>query len=96
MKLNINIKIINNFIWRYNANLDNLVNNEFKETKEKISVLKSSVIEIINQLNNFNKILYSYYELYYNVISNLDIKKRNYSLLQKVVWKNIMIILLEG
>ena len=64
--------------------IDHIRNNELKDTKEKIYELKLIVNNMIYQLNNLNKNLDTYFEVYNNIISNFDINKKNYSLIQNV------------
>jgi len=53
-----------------------------KDTKEAIIELKSIVNGMINILNKFHKNLDTYFEIFDNIISNFDTKKRNYSFIQ--------------
>ena len=57
---------------------------ELKDTKEKIYQLKTIVNEMIYQLNHLNKNLDTYFEVYDNIISSYDIKKRNNFILQNI------------
>ena len=63
---------------------NNIKERELKDAKEKIYQLKTIVNGMIYQLNHLNKNLDNYFELYYNIVSNYDIKKRNYCLIQNI------------
>ncbi len=56
----------------------NSMKNELTDTKEKILKLKAIINDIMFKLNNLNKNLDNYFEIYYNLISNFDINKKNY------------------
>ena len=58
-------------------NINDDGNNGLNDTKEKIYKLKSFINGMINQLNNLNKNLDTYFEIYNNIISNFDINKKN-------------------
>ena len=60
---------------------------DLSDTKEKIYELKTTINNMINQFNNLNRNLDTYFEIDNNIISNFDKKKRNYSTIQNV---NIM------
>jgi len=68
-------------------NIDNIRNNELKDTKEKIYHMKTVINRMINHLNKLNKNLDTYFEIYNNLISNFNKDKINYSLIQNI--KNI-------
>ena len=57
---------------------------EINDTKEKIFELKTIVTGMINQLNQLNNYLDTYFEIYNNIICNFDKNRINYSLLQNV------------
>ena len=63
---------------------NNLKNKELKDTREKIFQLKTIINGMIYQLNQLNKSLDAYFEIFYNIISNYDIKKRNYYIIQNI------------
>ena len=63
---------------------NNIGESESKDTKEKIFQLKTVVNGLIYQLNHLNKNLDTYFEIYDNIISSYNIKKKNYFLLQNV------------
>ena len=58
-------------------------NQELRDAKEKIYQLKTIINGMIYQLNNFNKNLDTYFDIY-DTVSNFDINKRNYYLLENV------------
>ena len=62
--------------------IDLIKNHDIKDTKDKIVELKSIVSGMFNILNKLNKNLDTYFEIFDNIISNFDTKKRNYSLIQ--------------
>ena len=64
--------------------IDKIRNNQLKDIKDKIYGLKTIINGMINQLNNLNKNLDIYFEIYDNIISNFDKEKRNYSLIENV------------
>ena len=64
--------------------LDILLTEELKDTREYINKLKMTINGMIYQLNNLNKNLDIYFDIYYNIVSNLDKKKRNYFLIKNV------------
>ena len=57
---------------------------ELKYINEKLSNLKAIIDGMKLQLEKLNKNLDIYYEIYNNVISNFDIKKGNYSIIQNL------------
>ena len=75
-----------NFLFYDNItpNIEIIRNNELKDTKEKIYQVKLIIDKMINQLNQLNKNLNSYFEIYNDIISNFDITKRNYSVIQNI------------
>ena len=77
---NHNITTYESIIPDFNA----IKENELKDTKEKIYQLKTIVNGMVYQLNNLNKNLDTYFEIYDNIISSYDIKKRNYFILQNI------------
>ena len=62
----------------------NIRGNELRDTKDKIYHLKTKVNGMIYQLNNLNKNLDTYFDIYDNIVTNTDIKKRNFCLLKTV------------
>jgi len=62
--------------------IDLIKNQDIKDTKEAIIELKSIVNGMINILNKFHKNLDTYFEIFDDIISNFDNKKRNYSFIQ--------------
>ena len=64
--------------------IDNIKNNDLKDTKEKIYKLKLIINEMINRLNQLNKNLNNYFEIFNDIISNFDTTKKNYSTIQNV------------
>ena len=64
--------------------IDSMKEKELKDTKEKIYELKTIINEMINKLNNLNKNLDAYFEIYNHIISQFDITKQNYCLIQNV------------
>ena len=62
--------------------IDLIKNNDIKDTTEAIIELKSIINGMINILNKLKKNLDTYFEIFDNIISNFDTKKRNYSLIQ--------------
>ena len=65
-------------------NIDNIRNSGLNDTKEKIYELKKVINGMIYQLNNLNKFLDTYFEIYNNIINNFNINKNNYFLIQNV------------
>ena len=57
---------------------------ELKDIKEKIYQLKTIINGMVYQLNNLNKNLNIYFEIYDNIISSYDINKINYCLIQNI------------
>ena len=66
------------------VDFDKIKSKELEDTKEKIIQLKSIVTGMIAQLNNLNRNLNCYFDIYDNIIYNFNSKKRNYSVLQNV------------
>ena len=64
--------------------LDIIRNDELKNTKEKIYKLKTIINGMIYQLNQLNKNLDNYFDIYDNIVSSIDIKKRNYYLINNI------------
>ena len=64
--------------------IDKIRNEELKNTEEKIYELKTIINDLINQLNQLNKNLNIYFEIYNNIITNFDKEKRNYSIIQNI------------
>ena len=67
------------------SNIEDSKNNELNDTREKIYRLKLFINGFIYQLNNLNKNLDTYFEIYNNIISNYDLNKRNYELMKNVI-----------
>ena len=72
-------------------NFDNIMKNftkmrdkELKDTKEKIYQIKTIINGMIYQLNHLNKNLDIYFEIYDNIVSNYDIKKRNNYVIENI------------
>ena len=63
---------------------NNIKEKELQDTKGKIYQLKTIVNGMIYQLNQLNKSLDIYFEIYYNIVSNYDFKKRNYNIIQNI------------
>ena len=64
--------------------IDILRKDEIDETKEKIYQLKTIVNGMINELNHLNKNLDTYFEIFSNTVSNFEIDKRNYFILENI------------
>ena len=64
--------------------IETIRNNELKDTKQVIYEIKTIINGMINQLNQLNKNLNIYFEIYNNIITNFDNSKRNYSLIQNI------------
>ena len=64
--------------------MNKIKNIESKEIKEKIIHLKTIISGMIYRLNHLNKNLDVYFEIYDTIMSNFDIKKRNYCILQNI------------
>ena len=64
--------------------LNLLKGDELRDTKEKIYRLKTIINGMIYQLNNLNKNLDTYFDIYDSIISNFDIKKSNYYIIENV------------
>ena len=65
-------------------NIEQIKNNDLKDTKEKIYKLKLIINGMINHLNQLNKNLNNYFEIYNDIISNFDINKKNYSNIENI------------
>ena len=64
--------------------LDIIKDKELKDTKEKILELKEIIKRMIYQLNNLNKNLDIYFEIYDNILSSFSNEKINYNILQNI------------
>ena len=63
----------------------NALKEEINSQKEKISQFINGIEDIINRLNSLIDNIEIYYKIYDNIISNYEVKNRNFSLLQNII-----------
>ena len=64
--------------------IDNIKNETIRDTNQKIYALKTIINGMITQLNQLNKNLDKYFEIFNDIITNFNNNKKNYSFLQNV------------
>ena len=62
----------------------NKLNEDKNNLRKSLDEFKSNIKEIINNLNNVIRNIESYYNIYSDIISEFDIQKRNYQILQNL------------
>ena len=62
----------------------NIINDKINELRKKIDNINETIKTIIMQLNDFQKFIEKYYEIFNNIINNFDISNRNFEIIENI------------
>ena len=62
----------------------NIINDKINELRKKIDNINETIKSIIMQLNDFQKFIEKYYEIFNNIINNFDISNRNFEIIENI------------